>query len=61
MELRSYIKVYKMPPNNVYKLKVRNVAVFTNLEVKLKSRTTKEEANKEVLRIICSKNLLEGY
>ena len=50
-----------MPPNNVYKLKVRNVAVFTNLEVKLKSRTTKEEANKEVVRMIDSKNIFKGY
>ncbi len=50
-----------MPQNNSYKLKVQNVAVLTNLEVKLKSRTTKEEANKEVQRMIGSKNLFEGY
>ena len=29
------------------KLKVRNIYVYSNLEVQLKSRTTKEEANKE--------------
>jgi hypothetical protein len=44
-----------------YKLKVSHVAVYTNLEVKLKSRTTKEEANKEVERMLESKNLFEGY
>lgn len=43
------------------KLKVCNVAVYTNLEVKLKSRTTKEEANKEVERMLDSKKLFEGY
>jgi hypothetical protein len=50
-----------MPQNNSYTLKVRNVEVITNLEVKLKSRTTKEEANKEVLRMIDSNNLFESY
>lgn len=44
-----------------YKLKVSHVTVFTNLEVKLKSRTTKEEANKEVERMLESKKLFEGY
>ena len=44
-----------------YKLKVSRVAVYTNLEVKLKSRTTKEEANKEVERMLDSKNLFENY
>ncbi len=44
-----------------YKLKVSRVAVYTNLEVKLNSRTTKEEANKEVERMLGSKNLFEGY
>ena len=43
------------------KLKVSGVAVFTNLEVKLKSRTTKEEANKEVERMLEKKKLFEGY
>lgn len=37
------------------KLKVRNIYVHTNLEVRLKSRTTKEEANKEVERMIDKK------
>ena len=31
-----------------FKLLVRDIYVNTNLEVRLKSRTTKEEANKEV-------------
>ncbi|MCH7651801.1 MAG: hypothetical protein IIA63_11675 [Nitrospinae bacterium] len=44
-----------------YKLKVSRVAVYTNLEVKLNSRTTKEEANKEVERILDSKNIFESY
>lgn len=44
-----------------YKLKVTNVAVYTNLEVNLKTRTTKEEANKEVERMLGSKNLFENY
>jgi hypothetical protein len=44
-----------------YILKVGNVAVFTNLEVRLKTRTTKEEANKEVERMLGSKNLFENY
>ena len=44
-----------------YKLKVSRVAVYTNLEVKLKTRTTKEEANKEVERMLESKNLFESY
>ena len=44
-----------------YKLKVSRVAVNTNLEVKLKSRTTREEANKEVERMLGSKKLFEGY
>ena len=43
------------------KLKVSNVNVNTNLEVRLKSRTTKEEANKEVERMINKKKLFEGY
>ncbi len=44
-----------------YKLKVSNVAVYTNLAVKLKSRTTKEEANKEVERMLDKKKLFDGY
>jgi len=44
-----------------YKLKVSHVSVYTNLEVKLKSRTTKEEANKEVERMLDSKKLFESY
>lgn len=44
-----------------FKLKVSSAAVYTNLEVKLKSRTTKEEANKEVERMLESKKLFEGY
>ena len=43
------------------KLKVSNIYVHTNLEVQLKSRTTKEEANKEVERMIDKKKLFEGY
>ncbi len=44
-----------------YKLKVSRVDVYSNLEVKLKSRTTKEEANKEVERMLENKKLFEGY
>ena len=43
------------------KLKVSHIYVYTNLEVRLKSRTTKEEANKEVERMIDKKKLFEGY
>jgi hypothetical protein len=43
------------------KLKVSGVAVYTNLAVKLKSRTTKEEANKEVERMLDKKKIFEGY
>ena len=43
------------------KIKVRNIYVYTNLEVRLKSRTTKEEANKEVERMIDKKKIFEGY
>jgi hypothetical protein len=43
------------------KLKIRDIYVYTNLEVRLKSRTTKEEANKEVERMIDKKKLFEGY
>jgi len=44
-----------------FKLKVSRVAVYTNLAVKLRSRTTKEEANKEVERMLESKKLFENY
>lgn len=44
-----------------FNLKVSNVFVFTNLEVQLKTRTTKEEANKEVERMLDTKNLFESY
>jgi len=44
-----------------YKFKVSRVVVYTNLEVKLKSRTTKEEANKEVEKMLESKKLFESY
>ena len=44
-----------------FKLLVRDIYVNTNLEVRLKSRTTKEEANKEVERIIDKKKIFEKY
>lgn len=44
-----------------FKLVVRNIYVNTNLEVRLKSRTTKEEANKEVERIIDKKGIFGKY
>ena len=44
-----------------FKLVVRNIYVNTNLEVRLKSRTTKEEANKEVERIIEKKGIFGKY
>ena len=44
-----------------YILKVCNVSVYTNLEVILKSRTTNEEACKEVTRMVEGDGLLEGY
>ena len=44
-----------------FKLLVRDIYVNTNLEVRLKSRTTKEEANKEVERIIGKKKIFEKY
>ena len=50
-----------MENHSKYILKVRNVSVFTNLEVILKSRTTNEEACKEVIRMIESDDLFEGY
>ena len=44
-----------------FKLRVRNIYVYTNLEVKLKSRTTREEANKEVEQMIDTKILFKNY
>jgi hypothetical protein len=44
-----------------YILKVHDISVFTNLEVILKSRTTNEEACKEVTRMIDSEDLFKGY
>ena len=44
-----------------FKLKARNVHVHANLEVRLKSRTTKEEANKEVERMVEKRKLFESY
>ena len=44
-----------------YKIKVRNIYVHANLEVRLNSRTTKEEANKEVERMIEKRKIFEGY
>ena len=43
------------------KVIVRNVHVYSNLEVRLKSRTTKEEANKEVERMVEKKDLFKDY
>ena len=44
-----------------FKLLVRDIYVNTNLEVRLKSRTTKEEANKEVERMVEKKDLFKEY
>ncbi len=44
-----------------YILKVQNVPVYTNLEVILKSRTTNEEACKEVTRMVGADDLFERY
>ena len=44
-----------------FKLTVQNIDIYTNLEVRLKSRTTKEEANKEVERMTEKRKLFEGY
>ena len=44
-----------------FKLIVPNVHVYTNLEVRLKSRTMKEQANKEVERMIDNKDLFTDY
>jgi hypothetical protein len=50
-----------MENHSKYILKVRNVLVYTNLEVILKSRTTNEEACKEITRMMKSDDLFEGY
>ena len=50
-----------MENHSKYILKVSDVTVFTNLEVVLKSRTTNEEACKEVTRMVDSDDLFEGY
>jgi hypothetical protein len=50
-----------MENHSKYILKVCKVSVYTNLEVILKSRTTSEEACKEVTRMIDSDDLFEGY
>ena len=50
-----------MENHSKYILKVGNVAVYTNLEVILKSRTTNEEACKEVTRMMEADDLFEGY
>jgi len=50
-----------MENHSKYILKVRNISVYTNLEVILKSRTTNEEACKEVTRMVDSDDLFEGY
>jgi hypothetical protein len=44
-----------------YKLVIPSVLVRTNLMVKLHSRTTKEEASKEVGRIHEADNVFDGY
>ena len=44
-----------------FKLIVQNVHVYTNLEVRLKSRTMKEQANKEVERMVDKKDLFTDY
>ena len=50
-----------MENHSKYILKVCDISVYTNLEVILKSRTTNEEACKEVTRMIDSDDLFEGY
>ena len=50
-----------MENHSKYILKVRNVLVYTNLEAILKSKTTNEEACKEVTRMIDSDDLFKGY
>jgi len=50
-----------MENHSKYILKVCDISVYTNLEVILKSRTTNEEACKEVTRMIESDDLFAGY
>jgi hypothetical protein len=50
-----------MANDKKFKLVVRNVSVYTNLEVILKSKTTNEEACKEVTRMVESDDLFKGY
>jgi hypothetical protein len=50
-----------MENHSKYILKVRDISVYTNLEVILKSRTTNEEACKEVTRMTEGGNVFEGY
>jgi hypothetical protein len=50
-----------MENHSKYILKVRNISVYTNLEVILKARTTNEEACKEVTRMTEGSDLFEGY
>ena len=50
-----------MENHSKYILKVHNVSVYTNLEVILKSRTTNEEACKEITRMMKSDDLFAGY
>ncbi len=50
-----------MENHSKYILKVRDISVYTNLEVILKSRTTSEEAGKEVTRMMKSDDLFAGY
>ena len=49
-----------MANHSKYILKVHNVSVYTNLEVILKSKTTNEEACKEVTRMLECDDLFEG-
>ena len=44
-----------------FKLKIKNAHVYSNLEVRLKSRTMKEQANKEVERMVEKKDLFNEY
>ena len=46
---------------NKYKLIIDNIDVNTYLVVKLNAKTTKEEASKEVGKIISAKNIFENY
>ena len=50
-----------MESHSKYILRVRNVSVYTNLEVILKARTTNEEACKEVTRMTEGDDLFKGY